>query len=401
MTDLERDFLRFVCQTSGEPMGVVVDRAQGSTVRSADGKSYLDLLSGMGVMSFGHGNPEVLAAIRAQAERHLHVMVYGEFVQETQVALARLLAALAPAPLSVAYFANSGTEAVEGALKTARKATGRRRLVAFHGSYHGDTAGSLSVCGNPVYRDPFLPLPADVDFLRFDDAADLARIDGTVAAVIVEPVQGEGGVCVPSDGFLPALRARCDTTGALLIFDEVLTGLARTGRWFALEHWNVVPDLLVLAKAVGGGLPLGAFLGSPALMSTLSHDPPLAHVTTFGGHPLSCAAGLAAISFAQRERLPERAAELGRQWLDRLRRSLGPALRGVRGKGLLIGLDFASAETTRSFCRAAFDRGLILGWTLHRDTVVRLAPPLVITEEESERALRTIEELIGELSHRA
>lgn len=398
MSDLERDFRRFVCQTSGEPMGVVVDRARGSAIRSADGTTYLDLLSGMGVMSFGHGNPEVLAAIRAQAERHLHVMVYGEFVQDPQVGLARLLAELAPAPLSVAYFTNSGTEAVEGALKTARKATGRKRFVAFRGAYHGDTAGALSVCGNPVYRDPFLPLLADVDFLPFDDTAALGRIDRSVAAVIVEPIQGEGGVCVPSDAFLPALRARCDATGALLIFDEVLTGLGRTGRWFALEHWNAVPDLLVLAKALGGGLPLGAFVGSPELMSTLSHDPPLAHVTTFGGHPLSCAAGRAALSFARRERLPERAADLGGRWLERLRLSVGPALRGVRGKGMLLGLDFADADTTRSFCRAAFGRGLLLNWTLHRDTVVRLAPPLVITEEESESALRTIEELVGDLS---
>ena len=386
-TSLVRDFYRYVCQTSPAPLGIVVARAQGASVWDADGREFLDLLSGMGVANVGHAHPDVVAAIAAQAAQYLHVMVYGEAVQRPQVALARRLAELAPGDLSVCYFVNSGAEAIEGALKLARKYTRRRRFVAFHGGYHGDTLGALSLCDNALYRRPFEPLLDEVAFLPFGDDAALARIDERVAAVIVEPIQGEGGVRIPPDTFLPALRARCDAVGALLVCDEVMTGLGRTGAWFACQHSGACPDVLVLAKALGGGLPLGAFLSRPDIMQTLSHDPPLAHVTTFGGHPLSCAAGLAALEIAACEGLPARAARLGESWRTRLQTLVGGALREVRGRGLLIGLDFASAETTQAFCRAAFARGLILNWTLHRDTVVRLAPPLVISEQDSTRAL--------------
>ena len=314
-------------------------------------------------------------------------MVYGEFVLEPQVHLARRLAAIAPGDLSVTYFTNSGTEAIEGALKTARKFTGRTTFVAFRGSFHGDTFGALSVGGNETYRRPFEPLLPQIRFLSFDDAGSLQAIDDSVAAVVVEPIQAEGGVRVPNATFLPALRARCDHVGALLIVDEVVTGLGRTGVPFACEHWGVTPDLLVLAKALGGGLPLGAFIGRPHVMATLSQDPPLAHVTTFGGHPLSCAAGLAALDFAQHTDLFDRAASVGERWQARLRALIGPTVRNVRGKGLLIGLELATPDLTRAFCSAALDRGLIINWTLHRDTVVRLAPPLVISDVESEQAL--------------
>ena len=384
--ELRRDFLRHVCQTSPAPLAIVVARAEGATIWDADGRAYLDLLSGIGVANIGHGHPDVVAAVRAQAERYLHVMVYGEAVEEPQVRLAQRLAELAPGDLSVVYFCNSGTEAIEGAVKLARKATRRLRLVAFRGGYHGDTIGALSLCDSTVYRAPFEPLLGDVEFLPFDDPAALARIDERVAAVVVEPIQGEGGVRVPGADFLPALRARCDATGALLIFDEVMTGCGRTGSWFACQQWGVTPDVLVLAKALGGGLPLGAFVGRPELMATLSHDPPLAHVTTFGGHPLSCAAGLAALEVATRERLPERAAAVGDGWRAHLRAALGDVLVDVRGRGMLIGLELASPRQTEAFCRAAFERGLILNWTLHRDSVIRLAPPLTIIDPYSARA---------------
>ena len=395
--DVRLDFLRHVAQTSATPLGLEITRARGASLWDADGVEYLDLLAGMGVANVGHGNPEVSAAILAQAAQYLHVMVYGEAVLQPQVALARRLAALAPGDLSVSYFVNSGTEAVEGALKLARKFTGRSRFVAFQGGYHGDTLGALSLCDSAVYRRPFGPLLPDVDFLPFGSSADLACIDDAVAAVLVEPIQAEGGVRIPPDDFLPALRARCDTTGALLICDEVMTGLGRTGRWFACQHCAVCPDILVLAKALGGGLPLGAFLSRPEIMQTLSHDPPLAHVTTFGGHPLSCAAGLAALAVAEREELPRRAAQLGDSWQTRLRASIGPALRAVRGRGLLIGLEFVSPEVTHAFCRAALAHRLILNWTLHRDTVVRLAPPLAIADADSERALARLAACIAEL----
>ena len=389
-----RDFLRYVCQTSTAPLGIVIERAQGASLWDAAGREYLDLLSGMGVANLGHGNPAVLEAIARQAQQYLHVMVYGEVVQGPQVALARRLAALTPGDLSVSYFTSSGTEAVEGALKLARKYTGRSRFVAFRGGYHGDTLGSLALCDNAIYRRPFEPLLDDVEFLPFGSSAELARIDERVAAAVVEPIQCEGGVRVPADDFLPALRARCDAVGALLVCDEVMTGLGRTGSWFACQHWNVCPDVLVLAKALGGGLPLGAFVSRPSVMRTLSHDPPLAHVTTFGGHPLSCAAGLAALDVAAHQQLAQRAAALGEHWRARLRTLIGPALREVRGRGLLIGLEFAAPEVTQSFCAAALARGVILNWTLHRDTVVRLAPPLVISDADSERALGVIAESV-------
>ncbi|MBX3024970.1 aspartate aminotransferase family protein [bacterium] len=395
--ELRRGFLRHVCQTSAAPLGIVVARAEGATIWDADGRAYLDLLSGIGVANVGHGHPEVVAAVRAQAERYLHVMVYGEAVEEPQVRLAQRLAELAPGDLDVAFFCNSGTEAIEGAIKLARKATRRLRLVAFCGGYHGDTLGALSLCDSPVYRPPFEPLLGDVEFLPFDDHRQLDRIDDRVAAVVVEPIQGEGGVRVPGPDFLPALRARCDAVGALLVFDEVMTGCGRAGTWFACQQWQVVPDVLVLAKALGGGLPLGAFVGRAALMASLSHDPPLAHVTTFGGHPLSCAAGLAALEVMARERLPERAAQVGAHWRARLDALRSARLVDVRGRGLLIGLEFAGAQDTAAFCRAAFARGLILNWTLHRDTVVRLAPPLTIGDDDSERALAAIAAALRDL----
>ena len=389
--DLRALFLRHVCQTSDGPMALVVRDARGSIVRDAGGREYLDLLAGMGVANVGHAHPEVVSALRSQADRHLHVMVYGEFIQEAQVRLATRLAGLLPPTLSTVYFTSSGAEAVDGALKTARKATGRPRFVAFAGGFHGDTWGALSVGGNPVYRRPFEPLLPDVALLPFDDVDALAAIDERTAAVIVEPVQAEGGVRIPHPEFLPALRRRCDAVGALLVFDEVVTAFGRTGRLFALEHQSVVPDLLVLAKALGGGLPLGAFVGAPELMATLRHDPPLAHVTTFGGHPLSCAAGLAALEVLLRDRLVERAAALGAD----LRRRLGVlagrgGLAEVRGVGMLVGLEFVDAGACARFARRAWEQRLILNWTLHRDTVVRLAPPLVLTDAEAAEAVARI-----------
>ena len=389
-------FLRHVCQTSPSPLGLTVARARGATIWDTGGRAYLDLLAGMGVANVGHTHPEVVAAVTAQAARHLHVMVYGELVQEPQVRLAARLADHLGPSLDVVYFTSSGAEAIEGALKTSRKHTGRTRLLAFEGGFHGDTFGALSIGGNPLYRIPFEPLLPDVGWLRFDDPSALAAIDDTTAAVVVEPVQAEAGVRIPSPGFLPALRRRCDETGALLVLDEVVTGFGRTGRLFAHQAAGIVPDLLVLAKALGGGLPLGAFVGRREVMATLAHDPPLAHVTTFGGHPLSCAAGLAALDVLLRDDLAARAAALG----ARLRAELGAlvgrgGLVAVRGVGLLLGLEFARADLCAAFTHRALEQELILGWTLHRDTVVRLAPPLVLSDAEADAAVTRIGRALG------
>lgn len=380
-------FFRSVAQTSDAPMGIVVERARGATIRAADGTEYIDLLAGIGVAALGHGHPRVLAAIEEQARRHLHVMVYGEFIQDAQVRLADKLVSVLPPSLSNVYFTNSGAEAIEGALKLARKATKRRSVVAFERGFHGDTTGALALGGNPVYRVPFEPLLPDVEHIRFDDCEALARIDERTAAVFVEPVQGEAGVVIPSVGYLPALRQRCTEVGALLVFDEVITGFGRTGKLFALEHENVVPDILVLAKALGGGLPLGAFVAAKSTMKVLSTDPPLGHVTTFGGHPLSCAAGLASLEAIIEEDLARRAAVHGRTFAELLRARL-PAehLVAVRQIGLLVGVELSSPTLVESFSRECRREGLILGWTLHDDRVVRLAPPLVISEAELDEA---------------
>lgn len=382
----QEEFKKYLCQTSPEPIGLDVASAEGCTITDSAGHRYLDFIAGIGVANVGHRHPAVLAAIREQLDRYLHVMVYGEYLQAPQIELAAQLAAIAPPPLSVTYFTNSGAEAVEGALKTARKFTGRSVFVAFDRSYHGDTFGAMSVMGRPELRAPYEPLLPTVRFLPWNDPAALDGPDGIderVAAVIMEPIQAEGGIRLPSDEFLRAVRARCTATGALLLMDEVVTGFGRTGRRFAVEHWGVTPDIMILAKAMGGGLPLGGFLGRPDVMASLSHDPPLSHLTTFGGHPLSCAAGLAALRVMIDQQLDTAAARTGRQLMDALSVWRGRGgLTAVRGLGLLIGMEFETSAQCERFVARCRDAGLLLGWTLHEDRVVRLAPPLVLSARE-------------------
>ncbi len=311
MTAPSELFRRFLAQTSDSPIGLEIARAEGCWLYAPDGRRYLDFIAGIGVSALGHGHPAVLNAIDAQMRRHLHVMVYGEYVIEAQVALAPRLAGLLPPELDRVYFTNSGAEAIEGALKAARKFTGRPGFVAFDGAYHGDTMGALALVGKRRVSRALRAAAGPVRHLPYDDPAALEEIGASVAAVVIEPVQAEGGVRIPREDFIRALRRRCDRVGALLIFDEVLTGFGRTGRLFALEHFGVVPDLIVLAKALGGGLPLGAFCGRTEVLETLAHDPPLGHITTFGGHPLSCAAGLASLEVIVAGRLWERAGAIG------------------------------------------------------------------------------------------
>ena len=387
-------FLAHLAQTSDSPLGLEIDRAEGCWLYTRDGRRYLDLIAGIGVSALGHGHPAVLAAINRQLQRHLHVMVYGEYVLESQAALAAELARVLPPGLGRVYFTNSGAEAIEGALKTARKYTGRAAFAAFDGAYHGDTMGALALAGNVEFRAPFGELPGPVLHLPYDDESALEVIDQSVAAVVVEPVQAEGGVRLPHQSFIEALRRRCTQRGALLIFDEVLTGLGRTGRLFALEHFGITPDLVVLAKALGGGLPLGAFCGPDAILSVLSREPPLGHITTFGGHPLSCAAGGAALKTIVDQRLWERADRIGAHMRQRLVGLLGGEVVDIRGAGLLIGIEFAEASMTRQFVTETLSRGVILNWTLNADRVVRLAPPLTIAEDEIDFALTTMEEAL-------
>ena len=397
MSELGDLFRQNVAQTSDAPIGLEISRADGSWLVATDGRRYLDFIAGIGVSALGHGNREVLDAIAAQARRHLHIMVYGEYVIESQVMLARRLVELLPRPLERVYFTNSGAEAIECALKVARKFTGRAGFVAFDGAYHGDTMGALALAGNPAMREPFGALPGPVRHLPFADEGALAKIDSTVAAVVVEPVQAEGGVRIPEAGYVRALRERCDRVGALLIFDEVLTGFARTGRMFALEHFGVVPDIVVMAKALGGGLPLGALCSRDELLGTLSHDPPLGHITTFGGHPLSCAAGLAALNVIVRDNLCERAASLGKEIVQRLFAIRAPEIAAVRGLGMIIGIEFRDAALAHRFVAATLARGVIVNWTLNADNVVRLAPVLTIAPDEIDFAFGAMKQALDEI----
>jgi acetylornithine/succinyldiaminopimelate/putrescine aminotransferase len=381
----EKDhFRRFIAQTSDHPVGIRVERAEGPYLITAEGSRIIDLISGIAVSALGHAHPAVLSAIHEQVDRHLHVMVYGEFELEPQVRLARLLAQHLPPNLQVTYFTNSGTEAVEGALKVSKKYTGRSGLIAFDRSYHGDTHGALSVTGRDVYRKPFEPLLPEVTFLPFDDPEALGAIDESTAAVITEPIQGEGGVRVPSSAWLRQLSERTREAGSLLIFDEIQTGMGRTGSLFAFEQTGIIPDILCLAKALGGGMPLGAFISSEDVMATLRHDPPLSHVTTFGGHPVSCAAGAAALQILVEERWFERAKEIEARIRDRLRH---PLIEEIRGRGALLGMVLASFDVTENVVMHALQNGVLVGWTLHSDRLVRLAPPLNIEFEILDSAI--------------
>jgi len=387
MADYSSSFYDHIAQTSDAPMGLEIEKADGCHIYTTDGRSFVDLISGIAVSSLGHRHPAVIAAIKQQLDNHLHVMVYGEFIQKPQSAFAQLLCDQLPASLDRVYFVNSGTEAIEGALKLAKKSTGRSKLVAFNNSYHGDTHGSLSVTGRDVYRDPYLPLLPEVTFLDFNDPDQLDQIDQDTAAVIMEPIQGEGGIIPANPDWLKSVRKRCDETGALLIFDEIQTGFFRTGSLFAFRHYDVVPDILCLAKAMGGGMPMGAFISSSDRFEAFKHDPPLNHVTTFGGHPVSCAAGHANLKTLLNGDFSQKAFKIAEMACHMLR---GEGITEVRGRGAMLGLQLRDADLTQHVVEYCFEKGLILGWTLHSNSLIRIAPPLIIGEQLLEECFQTI-----------
>ncbi|MEX0610132.1 MAG: aspartate aminotransferase family protein [Balneolaceae bacterium] len=388
---MKEQFLKFVAQTSDAPIGLEISHAEGPFIFTTDGKRYIDFISGIAVSSLGHRHPKVIEAIKAQIDKHLHVMVYGEFVQKPQVEFAELLTAQLPEKLNQVYFVNSGTEATEGALKLAKKSTGRTKLVAFKNSYHGDTHGSLSVTGRDVYRDPYLPLLPDVHFLDFNLDDGLEQIDSKTAAVIMEPIQGEGGIIPAKKEWLQKVRQKCDEAGALLIFDEIQSGFGRTGKLFAFEHYGVVPDILCLAKAMAGGMPMGAFVSSSEIFQAFKYDPPLNHVTTFGGHPVSAAAAFANLTELLNGNYLSRAKEIEEKVKSRLK---GKGIVEVRGMGAMLGLQLESKKLTQKVVEECFEKGILLGWTLHSDTLIRLAPPLIIDDELLDEVLDAIMEEI-------
>ncbi|MDX9751151.1 MAG: aspartate aminotransferase family protein [Flavobacteriales bacterium] len=387
MLPLADAFHRHLAQTGPTPIALDIIGAEGCHLIARDGRRYLDLVAGLAVNNTGHGHPRVIAAIKAQADRHLHVIPYGEFIQEPPVRFAERLAGVLPPQLDCTYFVNSGTEANEGAMKLAKRATGRTGVIACHKSYHGSTHGSLSITGNEEKRYRNRPLLPDVDFITFNDPADLGRITAHTAAVVIEPVQGDAGVRVPDAAWMQALRARCTEVGAMLVFDEVQTGFGRTGELFAFMHFDVVPDILVLGKALGGGLPMGAFVSSRERMHLLTHDPVLGHITTFGGHPLNCAAGLAALEVLIAEGLPANAARMGTLFKQLLRH---PAIVEVRGTGLMLAVDLGDADRVQRVVRRCLADGVLGFWFLSCPTAFRIAPPLTITEEQVHEACRTV-----------
>lgn len=380
MKTLRQQFLEHVGQTSPEPMLVEVARAEGACFRTPEGKRYFDLISGVSVSNVGHSNPKVVEAVQKQAAEYMHVMVYGEMVEAPQVRYASLIAANLPAPLESVYFVNSGAEAVEGALKLAKRYTGRREIISFRNAYHGSTHGAMSVMDYAEHREAYGPLLPGVSFIDYNDAAGLEMITEETACVIVEPVQGEAGIRLPREGFLEKLRERCDLTGTLLIFDEIQTGFGRTGKMFAMEHSGVVPDIVCLAKALGGGMPLGAFAASKEIMSALTHNPALGHITTFGGHPVCCAAGLAAMRFILDEGLAARAGAKGALYEELL--AAHPAVREIRRAGLLMAVELGSSAKLYRIMELFKEEGILSDWFLFCDTAFRISPPLTISESE-------------------
>lgn len=380
-------FIKHVAQTSPFPLSLEIDRAEGCYIYDTSGKQYLDMISGISVSNLGHCHPNVVQAVKQQAEKYMHVMVYGEYIQSPQVQLAALLSSLLPPGLQSVYFVNSGAEAIEGALKLAKRYAGRTELISFKNSYHGSTQGALSLMGDERLKQPFRPLLPDVRHLEFNNVEDLNFITQRTAAVVIEPVQAEAGVTLPREGFLQKLRARCTETGTLLIFDEIQTGYGRTGKLFAFEQYNVTPDILCLAKGMGGGMPLGAFISSQKIMSGLAADPELGHITTFGGNPVCCAAGLATLQTIVTEKLVQGVEKKRGLIIDQLKH---PLIREVRSKGLLIALEFESFEQNKRIIDACIQKGVIVDWFLFNMKSMRIAPPLIISEDEISIACSTL-----------
>ena len=387
MTDLRKAFLEHLGQTSLHPLALDIVHAEGCYLTDRNGKRYLDLVAGLAVNNTGHRHPAVVTAIKDQCDRYLHVIPYGEFIQEPQVRFAERLTALLPDGLDSVYFVNSGTEAIEGALKLAKRITGRTELIACHKSYHGSTHGSLSITGNETKKFRSRPLLPDVAFINFNKPSDLDLITERTAAVVVEPIQGDAGVRVPANNWMRALRDRCTEVGALLIFDEVQTGFGRTGKRFAMEHFGAVPDILVLGKALGGGLPMGAFISSREHMHLLTHDPVLGHITTFGGHPLPCVAGLAALNVLEAEDLVDNAERMGRLFKELL---IHPAIKELRGLGLMLAVELENKDKVQQVVLDCLDQGVLGFWFLSCPTAFRIAPPLTINAAEVHSACQFI-----------
>lgn len=385
-------FLEHCAQTSPTPMGLEIIKARGLYMTDVHKKKYMDLISGISVSALGHAHPTVVRAVQKQARTYMHLMVYGEYVQHPQVKTAKLLADILPPNLHSVYFTNSGSEAIEAAMKLAKRVTGRYEFVAMENAYHGSTQGALSLMGNPYFRDAYRPLLPGISHIRFNHEEDLNRISRNTAAVFCETIQGEAGALVPEANWLKALRKRCDETGTLLVLDEIQAGMGRTGTLFAFESFGVIPDILVLAKGLGGGMPVGVMISSAENMKAFSHNPVLGHITTFGGHPVSAAATLATLKTILREKLWENARNMEQVFRENLNH---PLIKKINGKGLLLSVEFENATLNFEVISQCLKKGLVTDWFLFNDRSLRLAPPLIINEKQAKKAAKTIVEILN------
>lgn len=394
-------FFDHIAQTSDFPLALEIEKAEGVYMFGTDGKQYLDLISGIGVSNVGHRHPEVLAAMHEQLDKHMHLLVYGEFVQSTQVQLAKALTETLdfdveiPSPfgrIDNVYFTNSGTEAVEGAMKLAKRFTGRSEFISCFNAYHGSTQGALSLSGAESFKRNFRPLLPGISNIEHGKIEDLERITEKTAAIIIEVIGGESGVRVPSESYIKALRQRCTETGTLLVLDEVQTGFGRTGTFWAFEDYDIYPDILLSAKGMGGGMPIGAFMASQQLMQVFKNNPILGHITTFGGHPVSAAASLAALKVTRAQQLAPKAIEKGALFKSLL---VHPKIKEVRGKGLMLAAEMESFTALKTTIDECISRGIITDWFLFCDNSMRLAPPLIISEEQIRTGCDIILEVLG------
>jgi acetylornithine/succinyldiaminopimelate/putrescine aminotransferase len=390
---MKADFLKYQAQTTPLPLALQVSHAEGSYIYDIEGNAHLDFVAGVSACSLGHCHPKVVDAVKNQLDKYMHVMVYGEFIQEPAVAYAKLLASLLPAPLETTYLVNSGTEAIEGALKLARRYTARSEIISAHKGYHGNTMGSLSIMGFEERKSAFRPLIPDISFITFNADKDILKISEKTAAVVLETIQGGAGFIEPQKGYLAKIRRRCTEVGALLVLDEIQPGFGRTGRLFAFEHYNCIPDILVMGKGMASGLPVGAFTASNAMMSTLQHGPKLGHITTFGGNPVIAAACLATLREITANKLIANAVIKEELIRKRLKHKL---IKEIRGKGLMLALVMESPEIANHLILTAAKKRLILFWLLFEKKAVRISPPLTISLLEIEKGCETILEILND-----
>ena len=380
-------FLQHLAQTSDAPLALEITKAEDCELWDVNGKKYIDLIGGISVANVGHRHPKVIKAIHEQLDAYMHIMVYGELIQSPQVQYARVLTGNLPPSLNSVYFTNSGAEAVEGAMKLAKRYTGRTEIIAFKNSYHGSTQGALSIIGDEYWRNSYRPLLPDIQHLKYNSLKDLAFISNRTACVFAEVVQAEAGIIAPQNGWLEALRNRCSETGALLVLDEIQTGFGRTGKLWGFEHFDIVPDILLLGKALGGGMPLGAFIADKKMMQCLAEHPVLGHITTFGGHPVCCAAGLAGMQVLLEENLVKEVAAKQELFKTLL---VHPAIKNINSFGLWLAVEFESPGLCKKVIDSCIGRGVLTDWFLFAASSLRISPPLTISNEQIEIACRTI-----------